>query len=282
VAVGCIPNYTNNSSQSIISVFDKGENDDSDTLRNRYMKFLPNRWNSTRDDIFTVYLPVNLCDYTDPNTADNWKAGSHLDNEFKWNILIDHNELSSIFDNDTEHTNLLSQLGMDLNKVDRNINLILEKINYSFLEKYYNNSSYPIAEYINKTIQDAYYNANEEIKGKIRDQKNSLIYPVCDLTSSKSPELYLIIHPENKEFAKNQLEFNIEKTFEQYTMPKHQMVFVGIVQGINYSDLMGSEENKKVYLERDLNHFRPHINAKWNDYPNGPWDAEKIELNKTI
>ena len=274
MAVGCTSNKIN-TSQSIISVYDKGASDDSSTIRNNYIKFLPNRWNSTRDDIFTVYVPVNLYDYTDSKSSDNWKAGTDLDSKFKTNIVIDQNELSSIFDNDPENTNLLSSLGMDLDKVNRNVNLILEKINSSFLGKYYNNSTHPIAEYINKTIQDAYNDGNEEIKKKIKDQKNSLAYPVCDSTTSRIPVPYLNIHPDNKEFVKNQLEFDMEKTIEQDSMPKHQMAFVGIVQGIDFHSISGNAENMQVYKDRNLKVFRPHLHFDWNDYVMGPKEAMK-------
>jgi hypothetical protein len=271
-AVGCSPNK-NNFIQSIISVFDKGSGDDSNTIRNNFVKFLPNRWNSTRDDLFTVYIPVNLYDYTDSESSDNWKPDTDLDNKFKNNITINYNELSAIFDGDPEINNLLSELGMDQEKINRNIKLIIEKINDYFLGRYIKNSTHPISEFINKTIQDAYNDGTPDIKKKIKDQKNSLVYPVCDSTTSRIPVPYLNIHPSNKEFAINQLEFNKEKLIEQDSMPKHQLALVGIVQGIDFHSISGNAEIFQVYKDRNLKIFRPHLHYEWNDYVMGPYEA---------
>lgn len=272
IAVGLSPNKVN-TSQSIISEFDKGANDDSQTIRNSFVKFLPNRWNATRDDIFTVYVPLNLFEYTDSKASDNWKTGTDLDNKFKTNITINYDELSSIFEDDPENSNLLSMLGMDQDKINRTINLIIEKINNNFIGRYINNSTHPIAEFINKTIQDAYNDGTEETKAIIKDQKNSLAYPVCDSTTSRIPVPYLNIHPTNKEFVKEQLEFDVEKIIEQEAMPKHQMAFVGIVQGIDFHSISGNAENMQVYKDRNLKAFRPHLHYDWNDYVMGPIEA---------
>jgi len=277
IAVGSASNKII-STQSLISVYDKGANDDSDTIRNSFVKFLPNRWNSTQKDIFTVYVPANLYDYTDSESSDNWKANTDLDSKFKENIIIDNEELSSIFDDDPENINLLSAIGMDSDKINRNINLILDKINAQFLVKYYENSTHPISQYLNKTIQDVYNDGDDITKKKIKDQKSALAYPVCDSTTSRIPVPYLNIHPDNIEFVQNQLEFDIEKTIEQDSMPKHQMAFVGIVQGIDFHSISGNAENMQVYKDRNLKVFRPHLHFDWNDYVMGPIEAMKESI----
>jgi hypothetical protein len=265
------------SNQSLISIFDKGPNDDSDTIRNNYTKSLPNRWNGTKDDLFTVYVPQNLYEYTDTKTLDNWKEGTDLDENFKKFITIDRDELEYIFTSNPKTDGLLARLGLDLDKINININLITTQIEGMFYEKYINVSTHPIAQYINKTIQEVFNEGSPEIQELITGQKHNLSYPICEAISPRTPQPYLNIHPNLKKFAQEQLKFDEDKIVEYDEMPRTQLAFVGIIQGIDLQGVAGNDENVQIYKDRNLSKYRPHLHRDWNDFVYGPYDSLKIE-----
>lgn len=272
LAVGTSPQL-GKISDSLISKYDKGANDDSDTIRNRFVKFLPNRWNATKSDLFTVCVPHNLYDYTDSASADNWKDGTDLDRIFSENVLIDFNELNKIFDDNTLTSSFVATIGLDPDKINYNIGLMMTKIEEYFIGNYIINTTQPVSEFINKTIQDVYNQASEDVKDKIKNQQSSVYYPTCDSTRTKNPVPFLNIHPDNREFAIKQLEFNKEKIIAQDSMHRHQMAFISIIPGIDYHGISGNRENTQVYRNRNLAMYRPHLHAEWNDYVDGPFDA---------
>lgn len=264
----------NDDTSCLIWAFDKGQSDlNAKTIRNNYLRFLPNEWDETKNDLFTVNIPDNLYSFIDSST-ERWKSNTVIDDKFKRNIKTGSEGLQSIFGEDLINSEfLLARLGEKKENINDDLRKINKRIKNKFVELYINNKISPISIFLDQNIQAAYDNSNDDVQQIIRSEFNNLVYPIRDVTSMRNIIPYANINNSDKSFLTKDLQFDPNRIVAQEKLPSNQIVLIGLVSDIYYENISECKTSKIVYEKRDLGKYRPHLNAEWNNYIHGPYGA---------
>lgn len=266
---------SNDDTSCLIWAFRKEEEEKrSKTIRNNYLLFLPDEWDKTKNDLFTVHIPNDLSSFISTDSVDRWKNNTVISNLFDRYIKTGTEGLKSIFGDDINHLDyLLPRLGEEREKINEDIQRIKKRIKEKFEELYTNNSDSEIYKFLNRTIQEAYTNCEESTKEIIQSHVNNLIFPLRDVTQARTVIPGVNIHNSLETFVTETFNLDQNRVASYQNMPLNQMVLIGIATDFQYEKISENKIAKIVFEKRDINKFRPFLHNEWNNYVDGPYGA---------
>lgn len=263
---------------SLIWAFSKDNEKDRrvKTIRNKYMLFIPEEWEKTRNDLFTVYLPNDLSSYLSSDSSERWNKHTVLSDTFEKHVTTGAAGLKMIFGDDVPQMNyLLSRLGEVRENINEDIRKIQEKIRRKFVELYTGNSDSEVFKFINRNIQEAYLACDDTTQEKIKQSVGSLVYPLRDVTRTRTLIPMINIHSTLSTFAVEKFGFTENRVISYSNMPVNQMVLIGIATDFEYEKITDNKTHKIVFESRDPLKYRPFLHNEWNSYITGPYEAFK-------
>jgi hypothetical protein len=259
---------------------------DSDTIKNRYVKRLTEKFRETEKDVFTTYIPFRLDTLVDHTEEDGWKKNNQLSKIFNSNIRkIEKAEIDSMIEGPKkENWKFKFALLLDIDVPRKSLESIIEEIistvNNYFEYKYIQTDT-EISRFLSKTIdrvimEDLSDKSRREIIEQIVDVEYPINAPNLKLKQQIGP--YYNVHPDLKQF--------VEKTFQvrnpndivtNSELSKNKIVAVLYKRGLAYKDLTGNDNHYNAYYNRDKNIYRPFLNKSWNNHTRGPWDDPELK-----
>ena len=265
---------SNDDTSCLIWAFRKGEDNKSKTIRNNYLLFLPDEWDKTKKDLFTIHIPNDLSSFISTDSAERWKNNTVISDLFDKYIKTGPEGLKSIFGDDINNLDyLLPRLGEEREKINEDLQKIKKRIRDKFEELYTNNSDSEIYKFLNRTIQEAYTNCEEGTKERIKANVYNLLYPLRDVTNTRTVVPMVNVHNSLGTFVSQTFAIDQNRIASYQNMPLNQMVLIGIATDFQYEKISENKTSKIVFEKRDINKFRPFLHNEWNNFVDGPYGA---------
>ena len=167
----------------------------------------------------------------------------------------------------------MPRLGDEREKINGDIQKIINRIREKFEELYTNNSDSEIYKFLNRTIQEAYNNCEEATKEKVQSHFNNLLYPLRDITKARAVVPGVNVHNSLSTFVTQTFAINPNRVASYQNMPLNQLVLIGIASDFQYEKISENKTAKIVFEKRDINKYRPFLHKEWNNYVDGPYGA---------
>lgn len=272
---------SNDDTSCLIWAFRKEEGNKSNTIWNNYRMFLPDEWEKTKNDLFTIHIPNNLSSFISTDTAERWKDNTIISDLFSKYVKTGPEGLKLIFGEDINHQDyLLPRLGEERESINEDIKIIIKRIREKFEELYTNNTDSEIYKFLNRSIQEAYTTSTENIQEQIKTHVTNLLFPLRDVSHTRNVVPGVNVHSSLGDFVTDTFSIDRNRVVPYQKMPLNQMVLIGIATDFQYERISENTSSKIVFENRNTNKFRPFLHNEWNNFVNGPYGAhETVTVN---